>query len=113
VAVEAVSAFVTTKVDAALSAFDGAKGLYESFASGNLDDAGPALLKVADNLSSLINVYDMRAQFVALRAGVEQAVKVLREAATAIANVVSVGVTDLANRDRAYGQGHVLGVSFL
>ena len=71
--------------------------------------AGEALLKFADNLSALINIYDMRQHFVVLEAAVLKAV----EQAKIAFNAIEGAVGNLVTSDQTYQRQHRLGISFL
>ena len=97
------------KIDAAIGTWGGTSDFFNSLAGGNAAGAGEALLKFADNLSALINIYDMRQHFVVLEAAVLKAV----EQAKIAFNAIEGAVGNLVTSDQTYQRQHRLGISFL
>jgi hypothetical protein len=109
VLISGAEAFIEHKVDSAVGVWTGTTDFFSSLSHGDAASAGNALLKFVDNLSALCNVYDMRSNFLAIQAGLEQAVAVFKQGYAELSRLLS----PMLEQDRAYERKHTLGISFL
>lgn len=109
VVVEGMTVWTNGQIDAAMGAWEGTNDFFSGIADGDVAAAGEALLKLADDINTLLNFTDFRGQFEVMKAMINKAVEQITIAFSALAEAID----GLYEADKQYDRTHKLGMSFL
>lgn len=109
VVIEGMTVWTNGQIDAAMGAWEGTNDFFSGLASGDVAAAGEALLKLADDINTLLNFTDFRGQFEVMKAMINKAVEQITIAFNALADAID----GFYEADKQYDRNHKLGMSFL
>lgn len=109
VVIEGMTVWTNGQIDAAMGAWEGTNDFFSGLASGDVSAAGEALLKLAEDINTLLNFTDFRGQFEVMKAMINKAVEQITIAFNALADAID----GFYEADKQYDRNHKLGMSFL